>query len=398
MSMMASSIFSASINRAVVLNNRGSSSIRGRGSASRRHGLDVSRHDLEDGLFHAQMAPPPSRFERLYRGVQNRLGRLRQPRDRISSFSHQMPSTDSLETTPAELERVEHHSENGARYPRGLCRLFNFRPRHLLMGQRDVAFSPFNQSVLGSRLASGTRRLLRRTLRFASSENQWVSVEGRIATPYASANGDDEGDSEYEPPEEYVQNRRSDGWNSFESSSYSVFEAYPPSSLFGINDSRGNDPITRVFLHDRIRPGPCRWRHNRPNLWVSHEEELLEDVTRVRTGQVRHGNVLANRAFGAPALEDGSPPLYSDDNESPPEYDDTAFLGSPLYRLHNGMLLDIHHAALQADDFIRYYGDDPNRIPRLGPRGRAYLESQREDFALDGFSVDGILAQHVGEG
>ncbi|KAG6108720.1 hypothetical protein E4U13_006322 [Claviceps humidiphila] len=396
MSMMAPFIFSASINRAAVLNNRGSSSIRGRGSASRRHGLDVSRYDLEDGLFHAQMAP--SRFERLYRGVQNRLGRLRQPRDRVSSFSHQMASTDSLEPTPAELERVDHHSENGARSPRGLCRLFNFRPRHLLMGQRDVAFSPFNQSVLGSRLASGTRRLLRRTLRFASSENQWVSVEGRIATPYASTNGDDEGDSEYEPPEEYVQNRRSDGWNSFESSSYSVFEAYPPSSLFGINDSRGNDPITRVFLHDRIRPGPCRWRHNRPNLWVSHEEELLEDVIRVRTGQVRHGNVLANRAFGAPALEDGSPPLYSDDNESPPEYDDTAFLGSPLYRLHNGMLLDIHHAALQADDFIRYYGDDPNRIPRLGPRGRAYLESQRENFALDGFSVDGILAQHVGEG
>ncbi|KAG6107097.1 hypothetical protein E4U31_000356 [Claviceps sp. LM219 group G6] len=417
MSMMASSIFSASINRAAVLNNRGSSSIRGRGSASRRHGLDVSRYDLEDVRFHAQRAP--SRFERLYRGVQNRLGRLRQPRDRISSFSHQMPSTDSLETTPAELERVDHHSENGARSPRGLCRLLNFRPRHLLMRQRDVAFSPYNQSVLSSRLASGTRRLLRRTLRFVSSENQWVSVEGRIATPYASENGDEEGDSEYEPPEDSGQDRRSDGWNSFESSSYSVFEAYPPSPLFGLNDSRrndpitrvfsslfrlndsrGNDPITRVFLHDRIRPGPCRSRHHRPNLWVSHEaeEELLEDVIRVRTGQVRRGNVLANRTFGAPALEDGSPPLYSDDNESPPEYDDTAFLGSPLYRLHNGMLLDIHHAALQADNFIRYHGDDPNRIPRLGPRGRAYLESQRADFALDGFSIDGILEQHVGEG
>ncbi|KAG5971422.1 hypothetical protein E4U58_007569, partial [Claviceps cyperi] len=69
MSMMVSSIFSASINRAAVPNNRGGSTIRGR--ASRRHGLDVSRHDLEDGRFHAQRAP--NRFERLYSGVQNRL-------------------------------------------------------------------------------------------------------------------------------------------------------------------------------------------------------------------------------------------------------------------------------------------------------------------------------------
>ncbi|KAG6157553.1 hypothetical protein E4U37_007219 [Claviceps purpurea] len=375
MSMMVPFILSASINRAAVLNNRGGSSIRDR--ASRRHGLD--------------------RFERLYRGVHNRLGRLRQPRDRTSLFSHPIPSTDSFETTPAELERVDHHSENGARSPRGLRRLFNFRRRHTeLMGHRDVAFSSFDQSVLTSRLASGTR-LFCRIIRFISSENQWVSVEGRVATPFASENGDDDEDFEYEPPEVSGQNRRSDEWSPLESSS-SVFEAYPLSSLSGRGDSSEEDSSTRVFLHDRIPPGPCRSRHNRPNIWVSHEEEVPEDVIRVRTGQVRHGNVLTNREFGAPALEDGSPPLYSDDNEPLPDYDDTAFLGSRLYRLHNGMLLDIHHAALQADDFIRYYGDDPNRIPRLGPRGRAYLESRREDFAWDGLSVDGILEQHVGEG
>ncbi|KAG6194803.1 hypothetical protein E4U35_000348 [Claviceps purpurea] len=49
MSMMVPSIFSASINRAAVLNNRDGSSIRD--GASRRHGLDVSRHDLEDGSY-----------------------------------------------------------------------------------------------------------------------------------------------------------------------------------------------------------------------------------------------------------------------------------------------------------------------------------------------------------
>ncbi|KAG6140804.1 hypothetical protein E4U38_007124 [Claviceps purpurea] len=224
MSMMVPSIFSASINRAAVLNNRDGSSIRD--GASRRHGLDVSRHDLED-------------------------------------------------------ERAGHHSENGARSPRGLGRLFNFRRRHMeLMEHRDVVFSSFDQSFLTSRLASGTPRLFHRTLRFFTSENQWVSVEGRVATPCASENGDDGEVSEYEPQEE--------------------------------------------------------------------------------SGQ----NVLANREFGAPALEDGSPPLYSDDDESPPEYDVAAFLGSPLYRLHNGMLLDIHHAALQADDFIRYYGDCWNRCPQ----------------------------------
>ncbi|KAG6229343.1 hypothetical protein E4U25_007436 [Claviceps purpurea] len=167
-----------------------------------------------------------------------------------------------------------------------------------LMEHRDVVFSSFDQSFLTSRLASGTPRLFHRTLRFFTSENQWVSVEGRVATPCASENGDDGEVSEYEPQEE------------------------------------------------------------------SGQKEVPEDVIRVRTGQIRHGNVLANREFGAPALEDGSPPLYSDDDESPPEYDVAAFLGSPLYRLHNGMLLDIHHAALQADDFIRYYGDCWNRCPQ----------------------------------
>ncbi|KAG5977922.1 hypothetical protein E4U56_006270 [Claviceps arundinis] len=191
MSMMSSSTFSATINRAAVLNNRGSSSIRGR--ASRRHGLDISRHDLEDGRFHAQVS-----------------------------------STDSLESILAELERVDHHSENGTRSPRGLCRLFNFRRRHTeFMGHRDVAFSPFDQSVLGSRLASGTRRLLRRILRFVSSENQWLSVEDRVATPCASENGDDDEDFECEPPEGSGQNRRSDERSPLESSSSSVFEAYP---------------------------------------------------------------------------------------------------------------------------------------------------------------------------
>ncbi|KAG6208118.1 hypothetical protein E4U35_000349 [Claviceps purpurea] len=174
-----------------------------------------------------------------------------------------------------------------------------------LMEHRDVVFSSFDQSFLTSRLASGTPRLFHRTLRFFTSENQWVSVEGRVATPCASENGDDGEVSEYEPQEESGQSQRSDGWNSLESSSSSVFETY-------------------FLLH----------------------------------------YVLANREFGAPALEDGSPPLYSDDDESPPEYDVAAFLGSPLYRLHNGMLLDIHHAALQADDFIRYYGDCWNRCPQ----------------------------------
>ncbi|KAG6247540.1 hypothetical protein E4U24_003125 [Claviceps purpurea] len=167
-----------------------------------------------------------------------------------------------------------------------------------LMEHRDVVFSSFDQSFLTSRLASGTPRLFHRTLRFFTSENQWVSVEGRVATPCASENGDDGEVSEYEPQEESGQSQRSDGWNSLESSSSSVVD------------------------------------------------------------------VLANREFGAPALEDGSPPLYSDDDESPPEYDVAAFLGSPLYRLHNGMLLDIHHAALQADDFVRYYGDCWNRCPQ----------------------------------
>ncbi|KAG6225768.1 hypothetical protein E4U26_002848 [Claviceps purpurea] len=373
MSMMFPFILSASINRAAVLNNRGGSSIRGR--ASRRHGLD--------------------RFERLYRGVQNRLGRLRQPRDRISLFSHPIPSTDSFETTPAELERVDHHSENGASSPRGLRRLFNFRRRHTeLMGHRDVAFSSVDQSVLTSRLASGTR-LFCRIIRFISSENQWVSVEGRVATPFASENGDDDEDSEYEPPEVSGQNRRSDEWSPLESSS-SVFEAYPLSSLSGRGDSSEGGSSTRVFLHDRIPPGPCRSRHNRPNIWVSHEEEVPEDVIRVRTGQM----CLPTENSAPPPWKTAPPPPppYSNDNEPPPDYNDTAFLGSRLYRLHNGMLLEIHHAALQADDFIRYYGDDPNRIPRLGPRGRAYLESRREDFAWDGLSVDGILEQHVGEG
>ncbi|KAG6159276.1 hypothetical protein E4U51_007728 [Claviceps purpurea] len=229
----------------------------------------------------------------------NRLGPLRQPRGRSSLFSHQIPSTDSLYTTPSESERVDHHSENGARSPRELGRLFNFRRRHMeLMEHRDVVFSSFDQSFLTSRLASETPRLFHRTLRFFTSENQWVSVEGRVATPCASENGDDGEVSEYEPQEE------------------------------------------------------------------SGQKEVPEDVIRVRTGQIRHGNVLANRESGAPALEDGSPPLYSDDDESPPEYDVAAFLGSPLYRLHNGMLLDIHHAALQADDFIRYYGDCWNRCPQ----------------------------------
>ncbi|KAG6033146.1 hypothetical protein E4U19_006832 [Claviceps sp. Clav32 group G5] len=399
MSMMVPSIFPASINRAAVLNNRGGVTSWIRGRASRRHGLDVSRHDLEDGQLHAQTAP--NRLERRCRSVQNRLGRFRQPRDRSSLFAHRIQSMDSLESVPAELERVDHHSENGARSrsSRGLGRLFNFRGRHTeLRGHRGVGFSLHDQGFLTSRLACGTRRLFRRTLRFISSENQWISVEGRVATPCASENGDDDEDSEYEPPEESGQNRRSDGWSPLESSS-SVFEAYPFSSLSGLGDSSEEDSSsTRVFLHDRMPPGRSRSRHNHPDIWVSHEEEVPEDVIRVRTGQVRHGNVLANREFGAPALEDGSPPLYSDDDESPPEYDDTAFLGSPLYSLHNGMLLDIHHVALQADDFIRYYGDDPNRIPRLGPRGRAYLESRREDFAWDGISVDGILEQHVGEG
>ncbi|KAG5919016.1 hypothetical protein E4U61_001240 [Claviceps capensis] len=325
MSMIVPPILSTSLNRVAVLNNRGGSSIRGR--TSRRHGLDG--------------------FERLYRGVQSRMGRLRQPRDRTSLFSHPIPSTDSFETTLAELERVDHHSEDGARSPRGLSRLFNFRRRHTeLMGHRDVTFSSCDQSVLASRLASGTRCLFRRTLRFISSKNQWVSVEGRVTTPCASENEDDDEDSEYEPPEGSGPYRRSDGWTPLESSS-SVFEAYPFSSLSGRGDSSEEDSSTRVFLHDRIPPGPCRSRHNRPTIWVSHEEEVPEDMIRVRTGRVRHGNVLANRDFGAPALEDGSPPLYSDDNESPPAYDDTAFLSSPLYRLHNGMLLDIHHAALQ---------------------------------------------------
>ncbi|KAG6052545.1 hypothetical protein E4U17_005682, partial [Claviceps sp. LM77 group G4] len=339
MSMMVPSIFPASINRATVLNNRGgvTSSIRGR--ASRRNGLDVSRHDLEHGPFHAQRAP-------------NRLGRLRQPWDRSSLFAHQIQSPDSLESVPAELERVDHHSENGARSLRGLGRLFNFRGRHTeLRGHRGVSSSLHDQGFLNSRLASGTRRLFRRTLRFISSENQWISVEGRVATPCASENGDDDEDSEYAPPEESGQNRRSDGWSPLESS---VFEAFPFSSLSGLGDSsEGDSSSTRVFLHDRIPPRPSRSRHNRPDIWVSHEEEVPEDVIRVRSGQVRHGNVLANREFGAPALEDGSPPLYPDDSESPPEYDDTAFVGSPLYSLHNGMLLDIHHMALQADDFIR---------------------------------------------
>ncbi|KAG6103670.1 hypothetical protein E4U31_002632 [Claviceps sp. LM219 group G6] len=235
--MMASSIFSASINRAAVLNHRGSSSIRGR--ASRRHGLDISRHDLEDRRFHAQM-----------------------------------PSTDSLETTPEELERVDHHLENGTRSPRGLCRLLNFRRRHTeLVGHRDIAFSPFNQSVLSSRLESATRRLFRRILRFVSSENQWVSVEGRVATPCASENGDDDEDSEYEHPVKIDAAMNGEGL------------------------------ITRVFLHDRIRSGPCRCRHNRPNIWVSHQDEVPEDVIRVRTGQVRNDNVLTNREFDALALE-----------------------------------------------------------------------------------------------
>ncbi|KAG6033137.1 hypothetical protein E4U19_006823 [Claviceps sp. Clav32 group G5] len=220
MSMMVPSIFPASINRAAVLNNGGGVTSWIRGRASRRHGLDVSRHDLEDGQLHAQRAS--NRLERLCRSVQNRLGRLRQPQDRSSLFSHQFPSTDSLETTLAELERVDHHSENGARSSRGLGCLFNFRGRHTeLRGHRDVNFSPINQSFLTSRLASGPRRLLHRTLRFFTSENQWVSVEGRVATPYASENEDDDEDSEYESLEE-----SGDEWNSLESSSSSVLEAY----------------------------------------------------------------------------------------------------------------------------------------------------------------------------
>ncbi|KAG6263852.1 hypothetical protein E4U47_007146 [Claviceps purpurea] len=332
MSMMVPSIFSASINRAAVLNNR-------------------------DGRA-------PNRFERLYRGVQNRLGRLRQPRGRSSLFSHQIPSTDSLYTTPSESERVDHHSENGARSPRGLGRLFNFRRRHMeLMEHRDVVFSSFDQSFLTSRLASGTPRLFHRTLRFFTSENQWVSVEGRVATPCASENGGDGEVSEYEPQEESGQSQRSDGWNLLESSSSSVFETYfllhcLPSITLRRRVSLRMYSCTIVSVLGRAV------HHTPPEIWVSHQEEVPEDVIRVRTGQIRHGKVLANREFGAPALEDGSPPLYLDDDESPPEYDVAAFLGSPLYRLHNGMLLDIHHAALQADDFIRYYGDCWNRCPQ----------------------------------
>ncbi|KAG6055508.1 hypothetical protein E4U17_002929 [Claviceps sp. LM77 group G4] len=325
MSMMVPSIFSASINRAAALNNRGGSSIRGR--ASHRHGLDVSRHDLEDGRFHAQRAP--NRFGRLYRGVQNRLGRLRQPRGRSFLFSHQISSTDSLETTLAELERVEHHSENGARSSRGLGRLFNLRRRHKeLMGHRDRTVG---------------------------------SLEGRVATPYASENGDDDKDSGYEPLEEFGQNRRSDGWNSLESSSSSVLEAYP---LLHCSAAISLRRMVRLRVHS------C--------MIVSVLGRAVVDTIAQTSGfHIKRGF----RMIGCPSPERRSLPLHSDDNESPLEYDDTVFVGSPLYSLHNGMLLDIHHMALQADDFIRYYGDDPNRIPRLGPRGRAYLESRREDFA-----------------
>ncbi|KAG5930966.1 hypothetical protein E4U59_000685 [Claviceps monticola] len=109
---------------------------------------------------------------------------------------------DSFDTTLAELERVDHHSENGARSPRGLGRLFNFRRRRTeLMGHRDITFSSCDQSVPASRLASGNRRLFRRILGSISSENQCVSVEGRVATPFASENGDDDEDFEYDPLE-----------------------------------------------------------------------------------------------------------------------------------------------------------------------------------------------------
>ncbi|KAG5931421.1 hypothetical protein E4U60_006103, partial [Claviceps pazoutovae] len=168
----------------------------------------------------------------------------------------------------------------------------------------------------------------------------------------------------------------------------------PPSALFGLDNSSEDGLITHVFLHDRIRPGPCRSPYI-TQIWVSHQEEVPEDVIRVRTGQIRHGNVLANREFGAPALEDGSPPLYSDDDESPPEYDVTAFLGSPLYRLHNGMLLDIHHAALQADDFIRYYGDyDDGDIEQAkGPKTGPHFNEQGDLVTDDGNDRPASLQQ-----
>lgn len=100
-----------------------------------------------------------------------------------------------------------------------------------------------------------------------------------------------------------------------------------------------------------------------------------------------------NRNFGAPVQQGDAPPAYKDDH-SPPQYLLTALPWSPLRQLHNGNILEYHDLALRADGIIRYPGDSPDDLPRLGIRGRIWLEIKRDVLEREGVPVDLILQQH----
>ncbi|KAG6016285.1 hypothetical protein E4U54_001803 [Claviceps lovelessii] len=306
-------------------------------------------------------------LQRFCRGVRRRLCLSRKPGGRIVWFDRHMPWMDSPTSALAEMERLGHTShDNNKRRSRGLRRIFR---RDAASSRRSlVVVSPYDQIFLPATLGEESRS------RYSESELLWNSVQAR--RPSLMTDGDDE-------------EVDSDDWG---------FGSEPTaqnrSPTLPVVDRPLGNPNPPVILHERIIAGPSLSSRDRPP--CPTRQRIPSRNLRVRTCHVRSDNVIVNRPFGPPTRED-APPRYSDDR-SPPRYFETALPVCPLYRLHDGTLLDIHHAALRADGFIRYDGDDTNRIPRLGIRGRLYLELQDEHCTRDGVPIALIFEQHQGEG
>ncbi|KAG5984876.1 hypothetical protein E4U55_002804 [Claviceps digitariae] len=331
----------------------------------------TSNHGQEDVFSRSQGL---GKFlQRICKDVRRRLCLSnKKPQGRIVWFDRHMPWMDSPARAQAEMERLGHMSnDNNKRRPRGLSRIF--RRDHESSRRNIIIVSPYDQIFLTAPSAEESRRIIH--VRRSPSELMSGSVRARRPAPIADEHDEAEVDSD------------DLSWESFPRPEHRV------PTLPVLNGPLEN-PNPPVILHDRIPAGPSV--SARESLYFSSPQRMPSHNFRVRTCHVTSDNVIANRVFGPPS-RDNAPPRYYDDL-SPPEYLRTALPDSPLYRFHDGRLLDLHHAALRADGFIRYYGDEANRIPRLGQRGRLYLELQHENYARDGVPIDIIFEQHQGEG